>query len=136
MTMTPNDDIIGVGWGFPMGVDARGGIRLARSDNDIEESIRLILTTVPGERRMRPEFGCGIHEFVFAPMDPTTFGMINYHVTDALGRWEPRIDVMSVDSRPAPDLDGCVLVEVRYTIRATGDERSLVYPFYTIPEHE
>ncbi len=132
--MAVNDDIIGVGLGFPMGVDARGGIRMARSENDIEEAIRIILGTARGERRMRPEFGCAIHEYVFAPMDPTTSGLVSYHVTEALGRWEPRIKVESVQARPDTVFDGCMLVDVNYTVRATGDKRNLVYPFYTIPE--
>jgi Bacteriophage baseplate protein W len=129
-----NDDIIGVGFGFPLGVDARGGIRMSRGESDIEEAIRLIIGTARGERRMRPEFGCAIHEYVFAPMDPTTFGLVNYYVTEALGRWEPRIKVDSVHTRPDTVFDGCMLIEVKYTIRSTGDKRNLVYPFYTIPE--
>ena len=132
--MAVNDDIIGVGFGFPMGVDARGGIRMARSESDIEEAIRIVLSTARGERRMRPEFGCAIHEYVFAPMDPTTTGLVSYHVTEALGRWEPRIKVDKVQVRPDTLFDGCMLVDVHYTVRATGDKRNLVYPFYTIPE--
>ena len=132
---TPGD-IVGTGWGFPLGVDARGGLRMAHGDEDVAEAIRLILGTAPGERRMRPEFGCGIHEFVFAPIDATTRGMIRYQVVEALGRWEPRIDVEEVRVYPDPYLDGCLLIDISYTLRTSGDERNLVYPFYTIPEHE
>lgn len=133
--MAIHDDVLGAGWAFPVDVDGRGGIRLARGAEDVEQAIRLILGTVPGERRMRPEFGCGIHQFVFAPMDATTFGMICYYVTEALGRWEPRIEVNDVHVRRDPTADACLLIEVDYTLRATNDERNLVYPFYTIPEH-
>lgn len=132
--MAVNDDIVGVGFGFPMGVDVRGGLRMSRGDADIEEAIRLILGTARGERRMRPEFGCAIHEYVFAPMDPTTTGLVGYHVTYALGRWEPRITVDTVQVRPDTVFDGCMLIDVHYTVRSTGDKRNLVYPFYTIPE--
>ena len=134
-----DDNILGAGWGFPINVDARGGIRLARGEEDVAESIRLILSTAKGERRMRPEFGCCIHEFVFAPMDVSTFCMIRYHVVDALGRWEPRIDVTKVEvhaDESDRDRYGRLLIEISYTLRATGDERNLVYPFYTIPEHD
>jgi phage baseplate assembly protein W len=131
-----NDDIVGTGWGFPMGVDGRGSIRMARGAEDVEEAIRLILGTAPGERRMRPEFGCRIHDFIFAPLNVTTFGMIRYHVEQALGRWEPRITVVDVAVAPDPHVDGCLLVTITYTLRDSVDERSLVYPFYTIPEHE
>lgn len=134
--MMPNDEILGSGWTFPLDVDGRGGIRLSRGVQDVEEAIRLILGTARGERRMRPEFGCGIHDFVFAPMDATTSGMICYYVTEALGRWEPRIEIDDVRVRRDPQHDACLLIEITYTVRATGDPRSLVYPFYTIPDHE
>lgn len=128
------DDIIGVGFGFPMGVDGRGGIRMARGPRDIDEAIRVILSTAPGERRMRPEFGCAIHDYIFAPMDVTTMGMIRYYVIEALGRWEPRIALDSVRVRPDPQSDGTMLIEVDYTIRSSNDKRNLVYPFYSIPD--
>jgi len=134
--MAVNDDIIGAGWNFPLDVDARGGILLARGGEDVAQAMRLILGTARGERRMRPEFGCGIHDFMFAPIDATTIGMVRYHVTEALGRWEPRIDVNDVRVRLDRDIDGCLLIEIDYTLRRTGDRRNLVYPFYSIPEQE
>ncbi len=134
--MAVNDDIIGAGWNFPLDVDARGGILLARGGEDVAQAMRLILGTARGERRMRPEFGCGIHDFMFAPIDATTIGMVRYHVTEALGRWEPRIDVNDVRVNLDRDIDGCLLIEIDYTLRRTGDRRNLVYPFYSIPEQE
>lgn len=133
--MAATDDFIGSGWGFPTGVDGRGGIRLARGDRDVAEAIFLILATAPGERRMRPEFGCRIHDYVFAPIDPTTRGMIRFHVIEALGRWEPRIEVTDVQVRRDPDADATLLIEIAYKLRTTNEERNLVYPFYMIPEH-
>jgi phage baseplate assembly protein W len=134
--MPANDDIIGIGFAFPMGVDGRGGLRMTSGPIGIEEDIRIILGTGRGERRMRPEFGCAIHEYVFDPMDATTTGLIRYHVTEALKRWEPRIDLQTVYVRPDAAQDGCLLIEVAYTVRSTGDKRNLVYPFYTIPREE
>jgi len=131
-----NRDFLGRGWAFPVGVDSRGGIAMASGQDDIEQSIRIILETSPGERVMRPEFGCGIHDLVFAPNSPSTAGVVAYHVREALGRWEPRIEVESVDVRPDPDRDSVMLIEIRYTIRSTNDRRNLVYPFYRIPEEE
>jgi phage baseplate assembly protein W len=127
---------LGTGWAFRFGVDGRGGIAMASEEQAIERSIRLILSTAKGERRMRPNFGCGIHDLVFAPNDATTAGLIRYHVTEALGWWEPRIDVNEVDVRTDVDDPARVLVEIRYIIKATNDERSLVYPFYKIPGEE
>ena len=131
-----NKDFLGRGWAFPVGVDSRGGIGMASGQADIEQSIRIILETAPGERVMRPEFGCGIHNLVFAPNSPTTAGLVAYHVQEALGRWEPRIEVEMVDVHPDQDRDAVLLIEIRYLVRKTNDRRNLVYPFYRIPEEE
>ena len=129
-------DFLGKGWAFPVGVDRRGGIAMVSGAEDIEQSIRIILETAPGERVMRPEFGCGIHELVFAPNSPGTAGVVAYHVREALGRWEPRIEVEAVNVHPDPQREAVLLIEIHYTIRSTNDRRNLVYPFYRIPEEE
>ena len=126
-------DFLGTGWAFPVGVDAHGRIALARQERDIEEAIRIILLTPKGQRVMRPEFGCQVHELIFAPNDATTAGLAAYYVEDALGMWEPRIRVQEVNARPDPDAPGRLLIEIRYEIKATHDSRSLVFPFYRIP---
>ena len=124
---------LGQGWRFPLGVDGRGGLSLTRGENDIEEAIIIVLSTAQGERVMRPEFGSSIHEFVFAPNNATTAGLIAYHVQEALVRWEPRIEVTDVDVQPDP-LDGSrVLINIVYRVKATNDEVNMVYPFYLIP---
>jgi phage baseplate assembly protein W len=132
--MDVDERIIGKGFGFPMGVDGRGNLRMVQGAQEIEESIRLIIGTAPGERRMRPAFGCDLHELVFAPMDVTTMTTIRHHVTVALERWEPRIEIVEVRAAPAAHVDGCLLIAVAYTIRSTLEQRTLVYPFYNIPE--
>lgn len=126
-------DFLGTGWSAPLGVDGRGGINLVSGDRAIERSILTILATAKGERRMRPMFGCGIHDLVFAPNDPTTAGLVHSQVLEALGWWEPRIVVQSVDVQSSRDEDGLLLIDVRYTIKATNADRNLVYPFYLIP---
>lgn len=132
----PNMDIIGTGWAFPIDVDGRGGIELAHGYADIEQAIRIIIATAPGERRMRPNFGCRIHELVFAPNSATTFGLARHYVEEALGWWEPRIEVLRVDAYADPTEPARLMVEVKYRVRATKDERALVYPFYRIPGEE
>ncbi len=127
-------DFLGVGWAFPVGVDARGRVALARRERDIEEAIRIILLTPKGQRVMRPEFGCQIHDLIFSPNDATTAGLAAYYVKEALGMWEPRIDVEDVTARPDPLDPGRLLIEITYQIRATYDSRTLVFPFYRIPE--
>jgi uncharacterized protein len=129
-----NQDIVGAGWGFPVQTGQTGGIRLVTTEREIEEAIRLILATAPGERPMRPEFGCGIHEYVFAPVDGATAGRMAFEVEESLTRWEPRIRVDSVRVHPSTDPVGStLLIDIRYTILGSVDPRTLVFPFYTIP---
>ncbi len=129
-------DFLGRGWAFPIDVDHRGGIETVAAEADIEQSIRIILETAPGERVMRPEFGCGLHNLVFAPNSPATAGLVAYHVQEALGRWEPRIEVEEIQVAPDARRPAVLLIDIRYRIRSTNDVRNLVYPFYRIPEEE
>jgi phage baseplate assembly protein W len=129
-------ELIGRGWTFPVGVSGGGGIALSADTAEIDESIAIILETVPGERVMRPNFGCRIHELAFAPLNESTLGLVEQYVREALGWWEPRIEVNEV--QPLEELSdmrvGLLVVGIKYTIRTTHDERSLVYPFYLIRE--
>jgi phage baseplate assembly protein W len=127
-------EFLGRGLASPLQVDPRGGIALAAGEHDIAQAIRIILETAPGERVMRPEFGCRIHELVFAPHDMTTEALLVQYVEEALSRWEPRIDLREVNISADPLQDGAVLVEVKYQIKDTHDERSIVYPFYLTGE--
>lgn len=131
-----SQEFIGRGWSFPLGVGRRGGISLSSADREIEESIRIVLATAPGERPMRPDFGCGIHDYVFAPADSTTAGMLAFEVTRSLERWEPRIDVAEVTVDPGPDGEGVLFITVSYALRGSNDPRNLVFPFYVIPSEE
>jgi phage baseplate assembly protein W len=127
-------DFIGAGWAFPLRVNGRGGIELSRGQRDVEEAIRLILSTPVGERRMRPQFGCtAVHDLAFATNDPTTHGQIVADVREALELWEPRIQVIDVRAELDPDEPARVRVELEYVLRATNQRRNLVYPFYLIP---
>lgn len=127
---------VGAGWGFPVATDVTGGIALVSGDLEIRQSIRLILATTPGERPMRPEFGCALDEFVFAPADAGTAGQIADEVRRALERWEPRIELDEVDVSVDPTLEGTLLIDVRYRQRDEDDPRNLVFPFYTIPARD
>jgi phage baseplate assembly protein W len=124
---------VGRGFGWPMGVDHTGSIRLTDPAEGIDDSIQLILLTAPGERVMRPAFGCRIWELLFEPVTANLLGLINEAVRSALAQWEPRIEVEDVDSAPDPADHGLVRVHITYRVRATNDRRNLVYPFYVIP---
>jgi hypothetical protein len=130
---TGMNDFLGAGWAFPVGVDARGRINLARGERDIEEAMRLVLLTPKGQRPMRPDFGCQIHELIFAPNDATTAGLAVYYVEEALAMWEPRIEVLNVQANPDPQQTERLLIEIEYRVKATYDRRALVFPFYRIP---
>jgi len=131
-----NDEFIGAGWAFPVRTDASGGIALVTNDREIEESIRLILGTAYGERPMRPEFGCGIHDEIYAPANAATFGRIGRDVRQSLRRWEPRIDVRDVQVTVDPVERAILYIDIRYSVGSTNDPRNLVFPFYVIPSEE
>jgi uncharacterized protein len=127
-------DIVGRGWAFPPCIDRQGGLALAQGDTELNQAIQIILMTAPGQRVMRPTFGCRLRELLFAPNDSHTAGLARRYIEEALGMWEPRIRVLSVDAYPDPDHGHCLLIRVEYEIKATHDKRSLVHPFYLIPE--
>jgi Bacteriophage baseplate protein W len=129
-------DILGNGVAFPLRVDARGGLALARHAEDVQEAIQVILGTAPGERPMRPEFGCGIHDYVFENVDPYTLGRIEQEILIALDRWEPRIDVVDVQFDLSRVDSGELVIDISYLLRPTNDLRNLVYPFYLIPAED
>ena len=132
----PSDEassFIGRGFGWPLGVDHTGAISMTRGAEDLDSSIQLVLMTAPGERLMRPLFGCRIWELLFEPITENLLGLINQCVREALAQWEPRVVVDDVVSRPTDDYSSRVDIAITYTVRATNDRRNLVYPFYVIP---
>jgi phage baseplate assembly protein W len=126
-------DFIGRGWAFPIRTDTNGGIALVSREREIAEAIRLIVSTTPGERPMRPDFGCRIHEFVFAPADAMTAAAISDEVTRAVTSWEQRVDVEAVDVLQAPDDQTVFYIDIHYRLKATNSRYNLVFPFYVIP---
>jgi phage baseplate assembly protein W len=129
MSLT-SKDFLGIGWHFPVGVNERRGITLSSYEKNIEECIRIILGTAKRERVMRPDFGCDIHDLVFAPNNAETHGLVITAVTEALVRWEPRIMHVNVDAKTDPDNDAQLLINIHYEVRATNNVFNLVYPFY------
>jgi phage baseplate assembly protein W len=127
-------DFIGAGWSYPLGTDASGRISLVNREREIAQAIQLILGTACGERPMRPEFGCRIHDHVFGPATSATAGQIAYDVREALERWEPRIEVGEIGVSFDQISAGVLYVDVGYLIRGLNDPRNLVFPFYVIPD--
>jgi uncharacterized protein len=127
---------LGTGVAFPFSVDDRGGVALARDEEDVQQAIGIILSTAPGERPMRPEFGCDVHNLVFEAIDALTLGQVEHAVRVALDRWEPRIDVESVEFQLGRVREGVLETQIGYRLRATNTIRNLVHPFYLIPAEE
>jgi phage baseplate assembly protein W len=125
-------DLIGVGWAFPAGITPTGAVRLVGGAEELEGAIQLILSTAPGERLMRPDFGCAMWEQVFAPLTPATLGAVEQAAREALERWEPRIVLDRVEAVPDPEA-ASIHVHITYMVISTNDRRNLVYPFYVIP---
>ena len=123
-------EFLGTGWKFPIRVNARGGIALSQHEQDIEEAIWSIIATAKGERVMEPDFGCGIHEYVFAPNDPATRNSIAYEVQKSLAEYEPRIEVAAARAEAPPETPNRLLIHVDYRVRSNNQKRNLVYPFY------
>jgi phage baseplate assembly protein W len=129
-------DFVGSGWAFPVGVDSTGQIALARGSHDIEQAMRLILMTYPGERPMRPSFGSKLRDFVFDGATWENAAAVAKEVHASLAQWEPRATVTDVMVIPEADVSGVLNIDIAYVIKGTNDPRNLVFPFYTIPEHE
>ena len=129
-------EFIGRGLAFPLQFDARGGLSLTNSETEIAQAIAIIVSTSPGERLMRPEFGCRIHELVFAPDNATTRGLSRLYINQALARWEPRIDVIDIVINNDPGRMGALMIEIKYRVKDSYAERSIVYPFYLTGEEE
>ena len=133
-TPTPRHDFVGAGWAFPPAIGDHGRIVLVDGARELEQAMQIILLTYPGERPMRPAFGCRLRDFVFRPADHSTAAELALEVRNALLRWEPRIDVRAVRVDPDRDAPNRLQVEIVYSIKHTNDLRNLVFPFYTIPD--
>ncbi len=127
------NEFVGRGWGFPLRTDSRGAIAFVSDEREIEESIRIVLATSYGERAMRPDFGCRIHDYVFAPVTAGTAGLLAFEVRESLERWESRITVDAVDVSYDQDDQSVVYIDIQYRVNDTNSPRNLVFPFYTIP---
>lgn len=129
-------DFVGAGWALPATVNARGGVTLLRGTDELDAALRMIIETAPGERVMRPDFGCRIWDHVFDTTDATTLGAMTHAVREAVVRWEPRVDLEDVVVTVDPDAPSVVRITVSYRVKATNDRRNLVHPFYVIPQEE
>jgi phage baseplate assembly protein W len=123
-------EFLGVGWKFPVQTTPAGRIALSQYEEDIKEAIPIILSTAKGERVMRPDFGCGIHDLAFAPINTATLTLVENTVREALTIYEPRIELIRVKASAERAEEGKLLVSIDYRVRSTNNRFNLVYPFY------
>jgi phage baseplate assembly protein W len=129
-------EFLGTGWQFPIRITPRGGLTFSAAEQNIEEALWILLSTAPGERQMLPQFGCGIHDLVFAPNSAATRGTIATSVRRALTTWEPRIDVVDVRVEAGAGEPDKLLIRIDYRVRSSNAFHNLVYPFYLLEGKE
>jgi hypothetical protein len=127
-------DFVGRGWSFPPRLNDRNRMSVVAYDADIRQAIYIIIMTVPGERVMRPDFGCLIHELIFAPANDQTAAVAERYVREAITRWEPRIVLQELKVTPGGGARPELLIDIKYQIKGQHDVRSLVFPYYLTPE--
>lgn len=125
---------LGRGLSFPIQLNDRDRFRMVEGDADIRQAIFIIVHTIPGERVLRPNFGCEIHSLIFHPANNTTAALAARYVRDALKMWEPRIDVKDVKVTPGATEYGELHIEIIYSPKDEHDPRSLVFPYYLLPD--
>ncbi|MEC4676425.1 MAG: GPW/gp25 family protein [Nitrospirota bacterium] len=123
-------DFLGAGWKYPVRAGFDGKIVMSQYEEDIKEAIWIILGTAKGERVMRPDFGCGIYDYVFAPINTATITLVENSVQEALTLWEPRIKLQKVEVSTEEADKGRLLISIDYIVRSTNNRFNLVYPFY------
>ncbi|MGK7929649.1 MAG: GPW/gp25 family protein [Spirulina sp.] len=128
-----NKDYLGTSLSFPLRRNVQGSLQLSSNDRNVEESIRIILSTRHGERVYRPQFGCRLSELLFAPMNTQTLLLTRLYVEEALTIWEPRIEIDNIYTEPDP-LKGRIDITIQYHTKEEHTKGSIVYPFYLLPE--
>ncbi|REE18417.1 hypothetical protein B0G71_1433 [Paraburkholderia sp. BL27I4N3] len=122
---------LGRGWRYPVQIDsATGGVAMSEYEEDVREALWILVGTAPGERVMRPDFGCGIYDLAFEVIDIATITRIESTVTEAVLKYEARVELMSVTVDPLNAADGLLWINLDYRIRRTNQTGNLVYPFF------
>ncbi|ADO69343.1 GPW/gp25 family protein [Stigmatella aurantiaca] len=132
MAAQPEEDgFLGRGWAFPPSFDKRtGSVTLVAGAEDVDQSLRILFDTRPGDRIVLPAYGCDVRSFLFRTMDLTTLTEFKDILRTAILNWEPRIDVNAIELDTQRSLDGILLVTLDYTLRATNSRSNRVYPLY------
>ncbi|MEO8703452.1 MAG: GPW/gp25 family protein [Kofleriaceae bacterium] len=134
--MSNERDFLGKGLRFPVSVNLNGGVSSSMLEENVRQSIFIILGTAPGERLNRPDFGCRIHDLMFAPNSEITAAVAEEYCEEAIYKYEPRIDKVVARAGPNPDQPNRLDIRIEYVIAGKNEKRNLVYPFYLRNEDE
>ena len=128
--MSNEKDFLGKGLRFPVSINLNGGVSSSQLEENVRQSLFVILGTAPGERVNRPKFGCMIHDLMFAPNNPVTAARAEVYCEEAIYKFEPRIERVSCRAQPNPDEPNRLDIRIEYVISGKNVERNLVFPFY------
>ena len=134
--MANERDFLGKGFRFPVSVNLNGGVSSSALEENVRQSIFIILGTAPGERIYRPDFGCRIHDLMFAPNNGITSASAEVYCEEAIYKYEPRIESVTCIARPNADEPNRLDIRIEYVIAGQNEKRNLVYPFYLKNEDE
>lgn len=129
-------NFLGKGWRFPLGVNGGGNLDMAEERASIEQAIRIVLGTAIGERVMRPDFGCHVHDYVFQPNSASTASLVAYTVKESILKFEPRVQNVRVRAYPDPHAENALLIDINYEVRSSNQLENMVYPFYLRREQD
>lgn len=131
MTMSANQSFLGTGWGFPPEFNRDAGeVRMVPGEDDIDESLRILMATVPRERVMQPAYGCGLKQLVFESINESTLTLIRDAIQRAVLYFEPRVDLEEIEIDEEQAQEGVLLIKLNYRVRTTNSRTNLVFPFY------
>ena len=128
--MSNDRDFLGKGLRFPVSINLNGGVSTSQLEENVRQSLFIILGTAPGERINRPHFGCLIHDLMFAPNSDLTAARAEVFCEEAIYKFEPRVEKVSCRARPNPDEPNRLDIRIEYVIAGKNDKRNLVFPFY------
>jgi uncharacterized protein len=134
--MSNERDFLGKGLRFPVSVNLNGGVSSSALEENVRQSIFIILGTAPGERIMRPDFGCRIHDLMFAPNNDITAARAEVYCEEAIYKYEPRVEKVTCTAGANVDQPNRLDIRIEYVIAGKHEKRNLVYPFYLRTEEE
>lgn len=120
---------LGTGWTFPLKFHSRG-VSLSHGETDIAESLRILISTQPGERTMNPHFGCDLHEFTFKPINASTISQLKDRIARSILFYEPRVAVETIEVIEQNETSGALRIEIIYVVHSTNTRHNLVFPYY------